>query len=48
MTKKKYETLQKLKQNLIFKDFSSKTIKFYLNNLKIFLNYLDKSSQKIL
>jgi len=46
MGQRKEETLQKLKQKLVFKGFSQKTIKSYLYNSEKFLDYLDKSSQR--
>tara|TARA_Y100000034_G_scaffold132708_1_gene196343 strand:+ start:86 stop:919 length:834 start_codon:yes stop_codon:yes gene_type:complete len=45
MSQRKEETLQKLKQSLVFKGFSPKTIKAYTYNSEKFLDYLDKSSQ---
>lgn len=45
MTHRKEEALQKLKQKLVFRGFSSKTINSYMYNADKFLDYLDKSSQ---
>lgn len=46
MSKRKEEALKELKQSLVFKGFSPKTIKSYMYNSEKFLDYLDKSSQK--
>jgi site-specific recombinase XerD len=46
MSQRKEASLQKLKQKLVFRGFSSKTIKSYMYNSEKFLDYLDKSSQK--
>jgi site-specific recombinase XerD len=46
MSQRKEQALQKLKQSLVFKGFSSKTIKSYMYNSEKFLDYLDRSSQK--
>jgi SOS response regulatory protein OraA/RecX len=43
MSQRKEEALQKLKQKLVFRGFSSKTIKSYIYNSEKFLDYLDKS-----
>lgn len=46
MITRKTKALEKLKQKLVFKGFSPKTIQSYTYNSEKFLNYLDKSSQK--
>ncbi len=46
MGQRKDETLEKLKQALVFRGFSKKTIISYMYNSEKFLNYLDKSSLK--
>ncbi len=46
MSERKRKTLDMLKQKLVFKGFSPKTIKSYMYHSEKFLNYLDKSSQK--
>ncbi len=46
MITRKTKALEKLKQKLVFKGFSPKTIQSYMYNSEKFLNYLDKSSQK--
>jgi len=46
MSQRKDEALKKLKQSLVFKGFSPKTIKSYIYNSEKFLEYLDQSSQK--
>lgn len=45
MSQRKEEALAKLKQALVFRGFTSKTIKSYMYNSEKFLDYLDKSSQ---
>lgn len=45
MSQRKDEALQKLKQALIFRGFSHKTVKSYMYISEKFLDYLDESSQ---
>ena len=45
MSQRKDHALQTLKQKLVFKGFSPKTIKSYIYISGKFLDYLDKSSQ---
>ena len=45
MSQRKDNALQKLKQKLVFKGFSSETVKSYSYISEKFLDYLDKSSQ---
>jgi len=44
MSERKEKALNELKQKLVFKGFSTKTIKSYLYHSEKFLDYLDKSS----
>jgi len=45
MSKRTQNALQKLKQSLVFRGFSKKTIKSYVYNSEKFLDYPDKNSQ---
>lgn len=46
MSARKDKALNELRQALIFRGFSKKTVKSYIYNSEKFLNYLDKGSQK--
>lgn len=45
MSKRKEKALKELKQSLVFRGFSKKTMQSYMYNSEKFLAFLDKSSQ---